>query len=103
MTDREHVHPLTLAVLDLANVYGHNEPYTSKSTPLGRKSAEWNKDGSPLLTPRASAVLEAVEKTIHWDGGVHGRCGECAADTCSGCSIATVHYDTIRRAWKEKP
>ena len=86
MSDRDHIDPLALAVLDDYRV---------------RTDREWRQAGEPYLTPRASAVLRAVEEAVGFDGGVYGNCCECSAESCSGCSLASAHFDRIRRAWRE--
>jgi len=93
MSDREHIHPRALAVLEAGNERDEEE-------------AEWIRADRPLLTPRAVAVLAAVEEALDiyckpcpgkhpCDTGGVAVWAEGSGDTCP--------LADIRRAWKDAP
>jgi len=64
---------------------------------------EWRESGCPLLTPRARAVLEAVERA-------EAHCKKCCKEeeepygtNCGPCDDAVELLNAIRKAYKEKP
>jgi len=105
--DRQHVHPLALAVLDrLANTQDAN---TTKPDGIDARTfdlqyirpyiegcSDWKHKDRPLLTARASRVLAAVEEAMDND-----VCRDCGAAHCVACPQADVPWSAIRKAWKE--
>lgn len=73
MTDRYHVHPLALRVLD-ANKE-QRDPVEAANAQI-----EWEEASYPLLAPRASAVMRAVEEAMK----------RCPGDGCDNCVFATA-------------
>jgi len=96
MNDRDHIDPLALAVLDEADAYRLREFSTGESTPLGREATKWLGCDKPLFTPRASAVLSAVEVVMR-------ECDGCDYKDCEPCDSACSYQQLmkIRRAWRE--
>jgi len=84
-TDRQHVHPLALAVLDS----------------LSRNAVAdvaWVRAQSPLLTPRASRTLAAVEEAMASCVLMYSK-GDC--EKCSYAPYCALK--AIRAAWKDTP
>ena len=82
--DRKHIHPMALRALEKGSDI--HPPYLS-----------WCAAGGPFLTPRASAVLAAVEEAM-------GQCERLVVDkgNCDLCPYDTpCNLKTIRDAWKQ--
>ena len=89
MSDRDFIHPLALAVL-----VGDSER-EQHGMNVHPSWYGWDKHDRPLLTPRASRVMAAVEEMMtlcdkHVPGG---DCRLCSYDT--PCNLKT-----IRAAWR---
>ena len=89
MSDRDFIHPLALAVL-----VGDSER-EQHGMNVHPSWYGWDKHDRPLLTPRASRVMAAVEEDMS------GMCADCPCESCEGCANAWMLADAVRAAWKE--
>jgi len=113
MSDREHLHPLALAVLD-----GHrrNNMAGTEIHAWMKNYQDWMLSNRPLLTARASAVLAAVEEAMvecdKCDAWKLPCCHDLSAmvhespedeadllDSMRRCAVDRIK--AIRAAWKE--
>ena len=111
--ERKWIHPAVFGVLEasdeMRDCLDKRKGEEASIVVLLNKISKWKADNRPLLTPRAHAVLEAVE-------GLEEHCRECKA--CIPChsgrdgtrydiaiinACAAVLHDDIRRAIREKP
>lgn len=106
MRDRDYIHPLALKVLDNAEeqqrIYdSHTDgPYVEEADENLMESvlAYGHAIGETLLTPRASAVLAAVEKVMG-EGTYCNGWTDC--DACEAQSECDKELQAIAAAYKE--